>query len=197
MSLPALGRHMNAIRLTTWNEFETQFLLFPTTCQPALSGTVPSWQSIYKLQKFFNPSAENKSCFAPHTAEPHLSELAGRLVTGLKIDTRSKQQYNRYTRPTLNGVNKSKVLHTKCPPRGEKANGSSRLTKESFTLLYYLCQAKTECFNKGVKIGLSCYLVLLIFSLAPLSTFILLLLPRSICLLYFFFLIMLSDTLFS
>ena len=43
----------------------------------------------------------------------HLSEFAGRLVTGLKMQTLSKMRRIRYTRPTLNGVNISNSLHTK------------------------------------------------------------------------------------
>lgn len=35
------------------------------------------------------------SLVVPHAQESHLSELAGRLVTGLKMHTRSKQQYSR------------------------------------------------------------------------------------------------------
>lgn len=43
----------------------------------------------------------------------YLSELAGLLVTGLKIYTSSKARYMRYIKPTLNGVNRSNTLHTK------------------------------------------------------------------------------------
>lgn len=69
-------------------------------------------------RSFITVSSFKKIAFTVLTS--HLSEFAGRLVTGLKIDRRSKQQYNKYTRPTLNGVNKSKVLQRKCPPGGKK-----------------------------------------------------------------------------
>ena len=46
----------------------------------------------------------------------YLSELAGLLVTGLKMYTSSKIRYMRYTRPTLNEVKRSNSLHTKWPP---------------------------------------------------------------------------------
>jgi hypothetical protein len=46
----------------------------------------------------------------------YLSELAGRLVLGLCILIFWKDLYMRYTNPTLNGVNRSKSLHTKLPP---------------------------------------------------------------------------------
>lgn len=84
---------------------------------------------------------KDMSALPVNTSQPHLSELAGRLVTGLKIDTRSKQQYSKYTRPILNGVNRSKVLQRKCPP-GEtnKETEASVLKrkKEKHKLLYYL-----------------------------------------------------------
>lgn len=41
--------------------------------------------------------------------------MAGRLVTGLWIQIRSKHKYNKYMRPTLNGVNISNSLQTKFP----------------------------------------------------------------------------------
>lgn len=47
----------------------------------------------------------------------YLSELAGLLVTGLKMYSSSKTRYIRYTRPILNGVNRSNTLHTKWPPK--------------------------------------------------------------------------------
>ena len=46
----------------------------------------------------------------------NLSELAGRLVTGLKRQTLRKQRYKRYSKPTLNGVNWSNTLQRKVPP---------------------------------------------------------------------------------
>lgn len=45
-----------------------------------------------------------------------LSEFAGRLVLGLKMETCLKARYMRYTRPTLNTVKMSNSLHTKWPP---------------------------------------------------------------------------------
>ena len=53
----------------------------------------------------------------------YLSELAGLLVTGLKMYSSSKTRYIRYTRPILNGVNRSNTLHTKWPPK-VKLNGN-------------------------------------------------------------------------
>ena len=50
----------------------------------------------------------------------YLSELAGLLVTGLKTYNSSKTRYIRYTRPTLNAVNRSNTLHTKWPPEEKK-----------------------------------------------------------------------------
>lgn len=73
----------------------------------------------------------------------HLSELAGRLVTGLKIDTRSKQQYNKYTRPILNGVNKSKVLQRKCPPGWKK---NQLKGKNTYYFIFYLSIKKLSLF---------------------------------------------------
>ena len=51
---------------------------------------------------------------------PYLSELAGLLVVGLNIQTFLKALYKRYIQPTLNGVNISNNLQTKCPPKRQK-----------------------------------------------------------------------------
>jgi hypothetical protein len=42
--------------------------------------------------------------------------LAGREVFGLWMEICLKERYIKYTKPALNGVNKSNNLHTKWPP---------------------------------------------------------------------------------